>query len=227
MIEVVDRRDGWVGLRSRPATDWKRALVEYGTYSIRAKWRSLRSARASMLKKVLDTAGIVRDACYQQQLSTVRSVGSLTALYSPTHTQRETNSGGTNVKTLLGRPLAFFVLSLLILWLSAQIGAFIRRKRPLREDERDDFALVINASLTLLALIIGSSFSMAVSRYDQRKNYEEEEANAIGTEYVRADLLPAPDGAKVRKLLERYLEQRILFYTTHDSHQLDQIDSAT
>src|SRR6516164_9230142 len=63
MIEVVDRRDGWVGLRSRPATDWKRALVEYGTYSIRAKWRSLRSARASTLKKVLDTAGIVRDAC--------------------------------------------------------------------------------------------------------------------------------------------------------------------
>ena len=70
------------------------------------------------------------------------------------------------MKTLLGRPLAFFVLSLLILWLSAQIGAFIRRKRPLREDERDDFALVINASLTLLALIIGFSFSMAVSRYD-------------------------------------------------------------
>lgn len=131
------------------------------------------------------------------------------------------------MKTLLDRPLAFFVLSLLILWLSAQISAFIRRKRPLPEDERDDFALVINASLTLLALIIGFSFSMAVSRYDQRKNYEEEEANAIGTEYVRADLLPAPDGAKIRNLLERYLEQRILFYTTHDSHQLEQIDSAT
>ena len=131
------------------------------------------------------------------------------------------------MKTLLGRPLAFFVLSLLILWLSAQIGTFIRRKRPLPEDERDDFALVINASLTLLALIIGFSFSMAVSRYDQRKNYEEEEANAIGTEYVRADLLPAPDGAKARKLLEQYLEQRILFYTTHDSYQLEQIDIAT
>jgi len=61
MIEVVDRRDGWVGLRSRPATDWKRALVEYGTYSIRAKWRSLQSAQGSMLKKDLDTADIVRD----------------------------------------------------------------------------------------------------------------------------------------------------------------------
>ena len=39
---------------------------------------------------------------------------------------------------------------------------------------------------------------MAISRYDQRKNYEEEEANAIGTEYVRADLLPEPARTKVR-----------------------------
>ena len=38
--------------------------------------------------------------------------------------------------------------------------------------------------------LIAFAFSMAVSRYDQRKNYEEQEANAIGTEYVRADQLP-------------------------------------
>ena len=54
---------------------------------------------------------------------------------------------------------------------------------------------VLAATLTLLGLIIGFSFSMAISRYDQRKNYEEAEANAIGTEYVRADLLPAADAA--------------------------------
>jgi hypothetical protein len=60
--------------------------------------------------------------------------------------------------TVLDHPLALFLLSLLILWLSVQIGAFIWRKRPLPEDERDDFALVIIASLTLLVLIIGFSF---------------------------------------------------------------------
>ena len=37
--------------------------------------------------------------------------------------------------------------------------------------------------------LIAFAFSMAVSRYDQRKNYEEQEANAIGTEYVRANQL--------------------------------------
>ncbi len=57
---------------------------------------------------------------------------------------------------------------------------------------------------------------MAISRYDQRKNYEEAEANAIGTEYVRADLLPDPDAAKVRALLKNYLAQRILFYQNRD-----------
>jgi hypothetical protein len=131
------------------------------------------------------------------------------------------------VKAVLDHPLVFFAISLIVLWLSVQIGAFIRRRQPMPQGERDDFTLLINAGLTLLALIIGFSFSMAVSRYDQRKDYEEEEANAIGTEYVRADFLPASDAANVRNLLERYLEQRISFYTTHDLHRLAQIDSET
>ena len=66
----------------------------------------------------------------------------------------------------------------------------------LREEERADFGVVLSATLTLLGLLIGFSFSMAVSRYDQRKNLEEAEANAIGTEYVRADLLPTGDATK-------------------------------
>jgi hypothetical protein len=136
---------------------------------------------------------------------------------------RETHS----VNILLDHPLAFFVASLLLLWLSVQLGAFIRRMRPLPNDEKDDFALVINASLTLLALIIGFTFSMAVSRYDQRKDYEEEEANAIGTEYVRCDLLPDADAAKIRSLLIQYLDQRVLFYETHNLYQLAQIDKET
>lgn len=106
----------------------------------------------------------------------------------------------------------------MVLWLSVQVGGFVdRRLRPLRDDEREDFSVVLNATLTLLALIIGFSFSMAVSRYDQRKDYEEEEANAIGTEYIRANMLPPADRARVRTLLTQYLDQRLLFYTTRSS----------
>src|SRR5580765_4442607 len=109
-------------------------------------------------------------------------------------------------------PLVVFVLSFIALWLSARIGSSVLRRRlALEEDLREDFGVVLAATLTLLGLIIGFSFSMAVNRYDQRKNYEEAEANAIGTEYVRADLLSEADGANVRALLKSYVDQRVLF----------------
>jgi hypothetical protein len=125
-------------------------------------------------------------------------------------------------------PLVVFAFPLVVMWISSQTGAFFgKRLCPLEEGERDDFEVVRNSALTLLALLIGFSFSMAVSRYDQRKNYEEEEANAIGTEYVRAGLLPAADAAKVRELLKDYLHQRVLFYSIRDEGQLAQVRTTT
>jgi hypothetical protein len=125
-------------------------------------------------------------------------------------------------------PLLVFVLSFLVLWLSTRIGVFFREGRGnLDEQERDDFDVIQAATLTLLGLIIGFSFSMAISRYDQRKNYEEEEANAIGTEYLRADLLPVADATKVKTLLTNYLDQRILFYLIRYESQLGAINSET
>jgi len=125
-------------------------------------------------------------------------------------------------------PFLVLALSFVVLWLSARIGVFFRkRRRNLEEDEREDFGIIVAAVLTLLGLIIGFSFSMAVSRYDQRKNYEEAEANAIGTEYVRAGLLPAADAERLHELLRNYLDQRVLFYQTRDQRMLRQIDAST
>jgi hypothetical protein len=125
-------------------------------------------------------------------------------------------------------PALAFALSFLVQWLAARIGDSFRKKRqPLTEEERKDFGVVVAATLTLLGLIIGFSFSMAITRYDQRKVYEEAEANAIGTEYVRADLLPVGVGARVRELLERYIDLRVLSYTTRDTVQLEKIDADT
>lgn len=108
------------------------------------------------------------------------------------------------------------------------IGAFIRKRRiPLNDDQRADFSVSLGAVLTLLGLIIGFSFSMAINRYDQRKIYEEAEANAIGTELVRTELLPADDDAKARELLKRYLKLRIAFYETRDRTLLEQINRET
>jgi hypothetical protein len=129
---------------------------------------------------------------------------------------------------ILDFPLIVFVASFVVLCLAAFFGDFVRkRRRPLLEAEREDLGVVQGAAVTLLSLLIGFSFSMAISRYEQRKSFEEAEANAIGTEYIRADLLPAADATKVRELLVRYLDQRVLFYTTHDGQLLGTINANT
>ena len=125
-------------------------------------------------------------------------------------------------------PFVVLVVALATQWLAAYAGDLLHTKiRPLRDDERADFDVVRAATLTLLGLIIGFSFAMAVSRYDQRKNYEEAEANAIGTEYLRVDFLPAEHAGRVRELLRQYVEQRIAFYLARGERQVAQINADT
>lgn len=129
---------------------------------------------------------------------------------------------------VISYPAFVLVITLTAMWMSANLGAiFGQRMRPLKEEEREDFGTVLTATLTLLGLLIGFTFSMAVSRYDQRKNLEEEEANAIGTEYVRVDVLPAADAGKAKDLLKKYLDQRILFYKSRDPEELKKINANT
>jgi hypothetical protein len=129
---------------------------------------------------------------------------------------------------LVDNSYAIFVATLIALSGAAYLGDYARRRFiGLKGADRADFSDVLAASLTLLGLLIGFTFSMAASRYDQRKNYEEAEANAIGTSWLRADLLPDAQATEARDLLRLYLDQRILFYTTDDKRRLAQIDAET
>jgi hypothetical protein len=132
------------------------------------------------------------------------------------------------MNTIVDFPSLVFALSFIALWLSAIVGAFVSKKwKPLGEDQRGGFGVVQGAVLTLLGLLIGFTFSMAINRFEQRKNYEEDEANAIGTEYIRLGLLPAPDAERARGLLRTYLDKRVLFYTSSYGQPLQQIDNDT
>jgi hypothetical protein len=124
-------------------------------------------------------------------------------------------------------PLVVFLATLAAQGLAAYAGdAFRKKVRPLgREGEREDFEVVRTTSLTLLGLIIGFSFAMAVSRYDQRKRLEADEANAIGTEYLRVQLLSADDASRVRALLGTYCDQRIAFYGARDESRVGESDA--
>lgn len=132
-----------------------------------------------------------------------------------------------NMAVILNLPAVVFLISLLGLWAASWLGIMIHRRLERHDENREDLDFVVGAILTLLGLLIGFSFSMAVNRYDQRKNYEEEEANAIGTEYVRAGLLPQSEAAEIHSLLARYLDQRIEFYRTRNGARLSEIDSQT
>ena len=129
---------------------------------------------------------------------------------------------------IMNYPLLIGVITVLCLWASARVGASLR-KRTKRPDESlaEEYAIVLGATLTLLGLLIGFSFSMAINRYDLRKNYEEEEANAIGTEYLRADLLADPVRQRVQQDLRQYLDLRIRRYQAHASHDVSELSAKT
>ncbi|HEY5804395.1 MAG TPA: hypothetical protein VIT90_11940 [Lysobacter sp.] len=64
----------------------------------------------------------------------------------------------------------------------------------------------------LLALLIAFTFFGAASRFDDRRHLVADEANAIGTAYLRLDLLPADAQPELRALFRRYLELRLVTY---------------
>ena len=68
---------------------------------------------------------------------------------------------------------------------------------------------------------------MAINRHDQRELFEEGEANAIGTEFLRADLLLPKAAAATKDLLLQYTDQRILFYSKQSPEKIEEIRSKT
>jgi hypothetical protein len=97
---------------------------------------------------------------------------------------------------------AFFSGSWLFRWL----------KRRRSGDEQNAFGAVQGSLLGLLALLLGFTFSMSNSNYDRRIDAIREEANAIGTAVLRADLYPDSIRQAYRKDFKAYLDTRIEFY---------------
>ena len=94
----------------------------------------------------------------------------------------------------------------------------IGRRAGVRRAEREGQAaatgsgVVDGAVFALLGLLIAFTFSGAASRFDQRRSLIVEEANAIGTAYLRIDLLPAASQPEMRDSFRRYLDARLAAY---------------
>lgn len=128
----------------------------------------------------------------------------------------------------VAHPAVLFVVLLALFVGAVAFGAHVlRRFATLPEGDREDFNVVQTATLTLLALLVGFSLSMAVGRYDQRKNLEEGEANAIGTEFARADLVDASIREQMKAGLVRYTKLRLADFLTRDPQALERINADT
>lgn len=131
---------------------------------------------------------------------------------------------------LMNHPFALMPGGLAVLWLAARLGVRLGRWRDglhAGTPPRESLDVIVGATLTLLSLIVSFTFSMATTRYDLRRLYEEQEANAIGTEYVRAALLPPQQAGEIRTLMTQYLGKRIEFYEADDRSALPKIDAPT
>jgi len=83
-----------------------------------------------------------------------------------------------------------------------------RRARTTEEKETPVGAMV-GSILALFAFLLAFTFGLAAERYEARKRIILDEANAIGTAYLRTRLLPEPQGTESSRLLREYVDVRV------------------
>jgi hypothetical protein len=101
-----------------------------------------------------------------------------------------------------------------------------RSEANLPENTKSQISTVEAALLGVLALLLGFTMSMAVSRFETRKQLVLEEADAIGTSCLRAQLVPAPAGPEILGLLRQYINLRVQYGTVgNDLSRLQQLNA--
>ena len=104
-----------------------------------------------------------------------------------------------------------------------EMGRRIGRRRIAAEGAEGGagFGSVEGAIFGLMGLLIAFTFSGAAARFDDRRHLVTQEANAIGTAWLRIDLVPAEAQVKLRDLFRRYLDARLATY-----RNVEQLDKA-
>jgi hypothetical protein len=103
---------------------------------------------------------------------------------------------------------ALFVGMVLFLEAGRRLGV----KRLARQGAGERFGVVESAIFALFGLLIAFTFSGAASRFDARRGLISDEATAIGTAYLRIDLLAPDDQPAVRQMFRDYLDSRLTVY---------------
>ena len=106
---------------------------------------------------------------------------------------------------LLFAGTVFFVM------LSVELGRRLshRARRTSRDEKPSSASAIAGSASGLVAFMLAFTFGIVTNRFDTRKSLVREEANIIGTAYLRTDFLPEPERAEAKTLLKDYLADRI------------------
>lgn len=120
----------------------------------------------------------------------------------------------------------FFVLMMAALELGYRLGRKVEAGIP--QNTKSQISTIEAAILGVLALLLGFTMSMAVTRFESRKQLVLEEADAIGTSLLRAQLLPAPAGPEISSLLRQYMNVRVQYGNAgSDLARLEELNTRT
>ena len=108
---------------------------------------------------------------------------------------------------------------LALFFIAAELG-FRYHRRFGGEGGAEDESQVLSTALLVLALLLGFTFSMALSRYDERRQLVVQEANDIGTAWLRAGLVAAPHGPALQTALADYARVRVTSPLPHETEKL-------
>ena len=113
---------------------------------------------------------------------------------------------------------AFFVGTLLLAAAAIEgglrLGRYRRRMSGMEKEQT--IGTIVGATMGLLAFMLAFTFGLAATRFDARRKAVVDEANAVGTTYLRAGLLDDAPRNEVRALLRRYVDGRLRVSETGD-----------
>ena len=106
---------------------------------------------------------------------------------------------------------AVFGATVVVVMLAVEAGFRLGmwRHQHSQQEKETPVGAMVGAILGLLAFLLAFTYGMAASRFDTRRELVLDEANAIGTTYLRAGLLPEPHRTEIRTLLREYVDLRL------------------
>ncbi len=124
---------------------------------------------------------------------------------------------------------AFALVLFVMQFVAQEFGQWLgRRQRERVEGKVEGVGVVVGGMLGLLAFVLALTLNFATSRFAERRAGSLEEANAIGTAWLRAQAIQDPRGKEIAQLLEDYTKLRIEFVQAgRDQTLLDQLNQRT